>query len=62
MNHFEAYERAHPKKIKSLCQSIFATLEQYVHLSLAEKLLDLAATLLGFNKGIDLVEGPGACG
>ena len=60
MNYCKAYERAHPKKIKSLCQSILAILEQCVHLSLAEELLDLAATLLGFNKGMDLVEGPGA--
>jgi hypothetical protein len=41
-----------------LCETIFAILEQCVHLSLAEELLDLAATLLGFDKGMDFVEGP----
>jgi hypothetical protein len=41
-----------------LYQSIFAILEQCVHLSLAEELLDLAATLLSINKGMNFVEGP----
>jgi hypothetical protein len=62
MNCCKGYERAHPKKTKSLCQSIFAILEECAHLSLVEELLDLAATLLEFNKGMDLLEGPGACG
>jgi hypothetical protein len=61
MNYCKAYERAHQKKIKSLCQSISAILEQSAHLSLMEELLDLAGSLLGFNKGMDFVEGPGAC-
>jgi hypothetical protein len=60
MNRCKVYKRAHPKKIKSLCQSIFAIFEQCVHLPLVEELLDLAATLLKFNKGMDLVEGPRA--
>jgi hypothetical protein len=58
MNYCKPYERAHLKKIKSLCQSMFAILEQCVCLSQAEELLDLAATLLGFNKDVDFVEGP----
>jgi hypothetical protein len=37
---------------------MFAILEQCVCLSQAEELLDLAATLLGFNKDVDFVEGP----
>jgi hypothetical protein len=60
MNCYNVYERAYPKKIKSLCQSIFAIIEQCAHLSLTEELLNLAATLLGFNKGMDPVEGPRA--
>jgi hypothetical protein len=56
MNCSKIYERACLKKIKSLCQSIFAILEHCVHLSLVEELLDFAATLVGFNKGMDLVE------
>jgi hypothetical protein len=61
INFYDTYEKAHPKKIKSLCQSIFAILKQFVHLSLPEELLDFAATLLRVNKGMDLVEGPRAC-
>jgi hypothetical protein len=50
--------RAYPKKIKPLCQSIFAILEQFAHLSLTEKLLNLAAAPMRLHKGMDFVEGP----
>jgi hypothetical protein len=53
-----ASERAYPKKIKSLCQSIFTILEQCAHLSLTEELLNLAAALMRLHKGVDFVEGP----
>lgn len=49
---------AHLKKIKPFLQSFLALFEQIAHLALAEKLLDFASLLLGFNKGIDFMEGP----
>jgi hypothetical protein len=58
MNCCNVYERAYPKKIKSLCQSIFAIIEQCAHLSLTEELLNLAAALICLHKGMDFVEGP----
>jgi hypothetical protein len=58
MNCCNSYERAYPKKIKSLCQSIFAVLEQCAYLSLMEELLNLAAALMCLHKGMDFVEGP----
>jgi hypothetical protein len=60
MNRGKAYERAYPKKIECLCQSILAIHKQCAHLSLAKELLDLVATLLCLHKGMDLVEGPRA--
>jgi hypothetical protein len=39
-----------------LLQSCFTVSEQGVHFTLAEKIHDFAATLLGFNKGVDFVK------
>jgi hypothetical protein len=58
MDCWKAYDRAHTKKIKSLCQSIFAILEQSVDLPLVEQLLNLAAALMRLQKGMNSVEGP----
>jgi hypothetical protein len=49
---------AHLKNLKSLLQSGLAILEQCVHLALTEKIPELAAILLSFNKCVDFVEGP----
>jgi hypothetical protein len=48
----------HLKNLKSLLQSCLAILEECAHLALTEKLLDLAAILLSFNKCVDFVESP----
>ena len=58
MNCCNVYERAYPKKFKTLCQSIFAILEQCAHLSLTEVLLNLAAALMCLHKDMNFVEGP----
>jgi hypothetical protein len=52
----------HLKNLKSLLQSCLAILEQCAHLALAEKLLDLAAILLGFHKCVDFLQGPDRSG
>ncbi|KAJ7936063.1 hypothetical protein B0H13DRAFT_1853763 [Mycena leptocephala] len=48
----------HLKGLKSLLQSSLAILEQGINLTLAEEILEHAALLLSFNKGVDFVEGP----
>jgi hypothetical protein len=58
MNFWKVKQRSYLEKIKSLFQSILAILEQCAHLSLTKESLDLAATLLGFNKGMDFVQSP----
>jgi hypothetical protein len=47
-----------PEKSQALLQSCLATLEQCAHLSLMQKILELAAILLSFNKCVDFLEGP----
>jgi hypothetical protein len=48
----------HLKDLKSLLQSCLAIFEKCADLALTEKLFDLAAILLSFNKRVDFVESP----
>jgi hypothetical protein len=43
-----------------MCKAILTILEKGTRLSLAEKSLNSAATILSLNKGVDFVEGPKA--
>jgi hypothetical protein len=49
---------AHLKKVNCILQSQIAISEQGADFPLTEKSLDFASTLLGFKKGMYLVEGP----
>jgi hypothetical protein len=55
-------QMTHPKHLKSLLQSCLAILEQFAHLALMEKFLELIAILLSFNKCVDFMEGPDSSG
>jgi uncharacterized membrane protein len=46
------------KEINCMLQSCIAISEQGAHFSLTENFLDFASFLLGFNKGMYLVESP----